>query len=285
MAHHQRVSLILGLITPFMARARAPALALAAFVAAGCPPGGGETETETEGGTATGEPAEGSICSRYVACLEVIDPAGSKAADAQFGASGSCWGESLADQLGCVDGCVDGLEAAHAAHDQVITCESPSPPSDAVLEVGIAVFDPNDAFADPVFGPLRPGDPLEMVRGGQGLLMFPIALRGARFEYAADPLDYDDPKMPQVDLWMDVDGFNIGFAGHFARVYNYPIPFKPAEAGVVQFLYIAIIVPDEITEPQALDGKLGHLWIEFQPYEEAPIVREMDVTIVVQDGV
>lgn len=270
-----------GLLTSL---ARAPALALAVLIAAGCPPGGNDDESTTSEGT--GEPAEGSVCARYVACLEALDDADQAEAEARYGAAGSCWGEALGDQITCVDACIDGLAAAHQGHAAVVTCEAPSPPSDAVLEVGVALFDPEDAFADPVFGALRPGDPLEMVRGGQGLLMFPIALRGARFEYAADPLDYDDPKMPQVDLWMDIDGFNIGFGGHFARVYNYPIPFRPAEEeGTVKFLYIAIIVPDEISDPQALNGRVGHLWIEFQPYEEAPIIREMDVMIVVNDGV
>ncbi|MEZ4448716.1 MAG: hypothetical protein R3B09_04485 [Nannocystaceae bacterium] len=249
----------------------------------GCPPGGG-TATSDDDTSGTGDPAAGTVCERHVACLGVIDSAAQKAADAEVGSHGACWTEPLASQEACVAACIHDLDAAHQAHADVVTCDAPSPPDDAILEIGVALFDPNEPLAEPSFGPLAPGDPLTMVRGGQGLLMFPIALRGARFPIADDPLDYDDPKMPQVDLWLDIDGFNIGFGDHFARVYNYPIPFRPLTADSVQFLYIAIIVPDEISDPKALEGKAAHLWLEFFPYEEASLVRELDLTIVVPDA-
>ncbi len=271
---------------PSTLRACAPLLALAllALTAAGCPPPSGDddgAETTTTGGDVSSE-----LCTRYVSCVGEINPAGLAETELLLGAEGTCWGEAIAAQAACVDQCSEGLSKAHLDYPDSATCEPPDDLSDAVFEVGRAIFDENDPFADPVWAPLPDGGALEMVRGGQGLLMFPIGLRGANFITADDPTDFGDPKMPQVDMWMDIDGFNIGFAGHFARIYNYPIPFKPLDGadGILEFLYIAVIVPDEISDPYELNGREGHIWIELHPFGEASLLREIDVEVVVADN-
>ena len=229
-----------------------------------------------EGGEGGEPPADDDlICARYLACAAAGDL---KALEARLGAAGACWSDVLAEQRACVDECVAGL-AERAA------CEPPSAGNDAVLELGQAIFDPLDPFAPPTWGRLAAGDRMPIVRGGQGLLMLGLGLRGANFEIAADPFDFADPKMPQIDLWMDVDGYNVGYAGHFARVYNYPIPFKARDddPSALEFLYVAILVPDAITDPAVLDGRPGHIWVELHPYGEASIIRELDVIVAAED--
>lgn len=263
-------------------RPRALALAQALLLAA-CPTPSGETET----GTSTTSDTEGAVanklCIRYVDCVAEVNPGGLSEVDGRLGEAGTCWSEAIADQDACVDECAAGLAKANLDYPSAATCEPPAEQSDAVFEIGQAIFDPEDPFAEPSWAPLADGDTIEMVRGGQGLLMFAVGLRGANFVIAEDPTDFADPMMPQVDMWMDIDGYNIGYAGHFARIYNYPIPFRPLDGadGIVEFLYVAVIVPDEISEPIVLDGQPGHIWIELFPYEEASILRELDVVIEV----
>ena len=55
--------------------------------------------------------------------------------------------------------------------------------------------------------PVEDGDELLMVLGGQGLLMFPMPLRGSGFTLADDPSDYTDPATPLFDMYLDIEGF------------------------------------------------------------------------------
>ncbi|MEZ4380079.1 MAG: hypothetical protein R3A79_01935 [Nannocystaceae bacterium] len=269
---------------PAPGRPRALALALAGLVLTACPTTMGETETTASGtDTDTDGGVANKLCVRYVGCVGEVNPGGLSAIDGRLGEAGTCWSEAIVDQDACVDECAAGLTKANLDHPSVAACAPPAEQSDAVFEIGQAIFDPEDPFAEPTWAPLSAGDTIEMVRGGQGLLMFAIGLRGANFVIAENPTQFDDPMMPQVDMWMDIDGYNIGYGGHFARIYNYPIPFRPLDGadGIVEFLYVAVIVPDEISEPVVLDGQPGHLWIQLFPYEEAPILRELDVVIEV----
>ena len=246
---------------PTAARAAALRPLLACALVLACVGEGGDPPAEDD-----------HICERYLACAPSSD------LEARISAAGACWSDVLAEQRACVDECAAGLAER--------ACEPPDAGNDAVLELGQAIFDPLDPFAPPTWGRLAAGDRMPIVRGGQGLLMLGLGLRGANFEIAADPFDFADPKMPQIDLWMDVDGYNVGYAGHFARVYNYPIPFKPREddPSALEFLYVAILVPDAITDPAVLDGRSGHIWLELHPYGEASIVRELDVIVAVDDA-
>jgi len=281
--HHGRVKPASSPTPRVRASARPLALALLGLLLGACPQGTGDDDG-AETTTTSGEIAS-PLCTMYVACVAEVNPAGLSEIDGRLGETGMCWGQAITDQAECVDECTAGLSKANLDFPSSEACEPPKDLSDAVFEIGQAIFDPDDPFADPVWAPLANGGTLEMVRGGQGLLMFPVGLRGANFITADDPGDFGDPKMPQVDMWVDIDGYNIGFAGHFARIYNYPIPFRPLAGadGIFEFLYIAVIVPDEISDPFVLNGKAGHIWIELFPYEEASILRELDVTIVVAD--
>lgn len=263
------------------------ALALALTVPLlACPGTGNEGDADGDTGSDTSGEVS-TLCTLYVACINEVDPVSASDLDLRLGKEGSCWHDPIAAQAKCVDECAAGLSKAELDYPSDELCETPSHFNDAIFEIGQAIFDPDDPFADPAWAPLATGDSLELVLGGQGLLMFPIGLRGANFVIADEPSDFADPKMPKVDMWMDIEGYNIGFAGHFARIYNYPIPFRPLNGSpdINEFLYIAVIVPDEISDPKVLDGKPGHLWIELNPYDDEPILREADVTVSVSgDG-
>jgi hypothetical protein len=111
--------------------------------------------------------------------------------------------------------------------------------------------------------PVENGDELVMVLGGQGLLMFPMPLRGKGFTLADDPSDYTDPSTPIFDMYLDIEGFDLDFGGHFKRLSNYPVPFEILPDGTYEFVYITLFVPDELTDPCDIDGLPGQLHAEL----------------------
>ncbi len=129
------------------------------------------------------------------------------------------------------------------------------------------------------------GDELEMVLGGQGLLMFPMPVRGGGFELPPDPSDYNHPKIPLLDATVDIDGFNTGTGGHFIYLANYRIPFTVRGDGDYQFNYVALIIPDDVEDYTVLDGRPAHVHAELSPHGlEDPLVFDRDV-IIDTDGV
>lgn len=131
------------------------------------------------------------------------------------------------------------------------------------------------------FVEVEQGDELLMVLGGQGLLMFPMPIRGGGFVLPDDPSDYTDPKVPILDMHLDIDGFNIGFGGHFARIANYPIPFEVLDDDTYEFIYVTIFVPDELANPCDIDEQPGHLHAELETADNQLLVVDLDVSIEV----
>ncbi|HLT38889.1 MAG TPA: hypothetical protein VK034_21525 [Enhygromyxa sp.] len=125
------------------------------------------------------------------------------------------------------------------------------------------------------------GDSLLMVLGGQGLLMFPMPIRGHGFTLPENPKDYTHPDIPLLDIHLDIEGFNIGFGGHFSRIANYPIPFSILADGTYEFVYITIFVPDELQDPCAIDGLPGELYAELDTADGDTLTWERSVVIEV----
>jgi hypothetical protein len=135
-------------------------------------------------------------------------------------------------------------------------------------EGGDGNTNPDDAWiamgqGEQGWSPVENGDKLVMVLGGQGLLMFPMPLRGAGFTLADDPSDYTDPATPIFDMYLDIEGFDLDFGGHFKRLSNYPVPFEVLPDGTYEFVYITLFVPDELTDPCDIDGLPGELHAEL----------------------
>jgi hypothetical protein len=129
--------------------------------------------------------------------------------------------------------------------------------------------------------PVENGDELVMVLGGQGLLMFPMPLRGKGFTLADDPSDYTDPKTPIFDMYLDIDGFDLDFGGHFKRLSNYPVPFEILPDGTYEFVYITLFVPDELTDPCDIDGLPGQLHAELDVVDGYVLTWDRSVVISV----
>jgi len=127
------------------------------------------------------------------------------------------------------------------------------------------------------------GDALRMVLGGQGLLMFPMPIRARGFTLPDNPQNYTDPKIPKLNIHLDIEGFNIGFGGHFSRIANYPVPFTILDDGTYEFIYITIFVPDALADPCDIDGLPGSFGATLRTADGDELKWERDVIIAVPD--
>ena len=270
---------------------RLPAVGALALLLPACPPGGQTTETDSESDSETvsvtisdsdsdtGDPPL-TDCERYVACYQAAIPDNDGMIPGKYGDDGSCWQGTAAEQAKCRDDCETGLLQYHIAFPDLEECALP--PTDVTFTIGEALIeDTFDPFSPVTYRELADGDTVTVVLGGQGLLMFPIGMRGMNFETSPDPIDFDNPKMPIIDLTFDVDGFNIGAGGHFFRLANYPVYFKPIDGGALEHLYVTMIVPDELPFDQCpnLDGASAHLEITLWTYENPPVKQEINLKL------
>lgn len=256
-------------------------------VLAGCPlphqtSESGDSETGTSGstGATTGASEIPAVCARWVGCTAEIDPKTAAEMTAQYGEGGSCWQLDDAEQAGCVAFCDAQLRQYGDAFPEVEACRYEDIVGTVEFALGEALFNPEDPLEEPVYRELGPDDTIRIVRGGQGLLMLPLAVRGRGFESPADPDDWDNPRMPHINLWVDIEGFNLGFGGHFARVNDYPIGFVPIDdKGTLEHLYIAVLVPDGIVDPEQLTSKPGKIWAELRTYKQPTVAREYSFVV------
>ena len=133
-------------------------------------------------------------------------------------------------------------------------------------------------FGDTAFTPLHDGDALPVVWGGQGAAMFPLPVRGAEFVLPDPPSDYTSELAPLFDFELDIEGYNDGPGGHFKRAANYPITFEVLPDGSYEFLYVAVLLPDEL-DPGVLEGLPAHLWARLRPHGSAPFEVEYDLVV------
>ncbi len=167
-------------------------------------------------------------------------------------------------------------ESATTAVDATDTDTPPSTtdgPPTGTVELGWGI----DSFT-----PLQDGGEFRVVWGTQGAAMFPMPVRASGITLPDDPSDFLDPRAPKMNLELDIEGHNDGFGGHFKRIANYAMTFEVLDDGTYEFLYVAILIPDD-KDPLELAGLPAHLWVEVTPYDSPPIVVEYDLTVVVDD--
>lgn len=111
---------------------------------------------------------------------------------------------------------------------------------------GVTEFNPYDGVLPIVVGP-------------QGLAMFSVPLRGAGFYNPPDP-GFDNPDMPILQAWVDVEGHENGPGGHFNEVIDYPALFYPSLElpGALEGPAVWLVIPDDV-EPEQLPGLAAHL--------------------------
>jgi len=220
------------------------------------------------------------VCVVFVDCVKAVDAAEGAKAEDIYGPYGSCWEGTEDEAAACLAICDGQLRSFAMAFPDRDECDPSGIETDAEFEIGAAVFDPDDPLALPVYKPLAAGDPIQIVRGGQGLLMLPLGLRGRDFVITEEPNDWDNPKIPKVDLWVDVDGFNTGFGGHFAMLNNYAVGFVDIDGkGTLEHMYIAVLVPDTVTDATALVGRSGQIHVELQTYNQPAAIRDLDFVV------
>ncbi len=135
-------------------------------------------------------------------------------------------------------------------------------------------------WGDGEYIPISDGAEFPIVRGGQGLEMFPMPLRGAEFYLPGNPTTWMDETGPLVDLEMDIEGFNDGPQGHFKRIANHTLTWIVHEDGTYESEYLPIIIPDGLDSAE-LEGTTAHLWVRLRPHEQPELVMELDVTVTV----
>jgi len=132
------------------------------------------------------------------------------------------------------------------------------------------------------FHPLEEGGDLEVVFGSQGSAMFPIIIRGSEFPLPEDTTDWMHEEAPTIELWLDIEGHNDGFGGHFKRIDNYPLGFESVGDGTYDSTFVAVLLPDD-KQPEDLEGLPATLWVELTPFESAPINAEVNLTVALGD--
>ena len=234
-----------------------------------------------ETGGETGGPSEvPEVCQLYVACMEAFDATEGDKAAKTYGEGGSCWDGDEVAQAQCLEVCDTQLRNYAAAFPDLTACDASKIVTDVEFEIGEAVFDPVDPLLDPVYRPVTQGDHLTVVRGGQGLLMLPIGLHGRNFVITADPNDWNNPRIPKVDVVVDIEGFNVGLGGHFAKLSNYAVGFvETATAGELEHMYIALLVPDAVSDPTMLTGKPGKMQVTLHTFNKPAAVRGLEFVV------
>jgi hypothetical protein len=153
------------------------------------------------------------------------------------------------------------------------TPESTGEPNPAWIEIG---------WGQDEYRRLAAGDAFEIVWGTQGSAMFPIIVRGGGFQLPPDPLDWQHANAPIAELWLDIEGHNDGFGGHYKRIANYQMGFEILEDGTYESTFIAIILPDG-SDPEAIEGLPATLWFEIDPADTAPVAVQLDLTVALGD--
>ncbi len=176
--------------------------------------------------------------------------------------------------MGCEPSSVAGPDTG-ATEDTAGTTDAASSESTAGPGV-VGTFEVG--WGDTEFNALADGDTLQVVWGGQGAAMFPLPLRGSEFVLPDPPDDYTSKQAPLFDLEIDIEGYNNDVGGHFRRLANYPITFTVLPDGTYEFVYVAVLLPDEI-DPPVLNGMPAHLWARLRPYGSAALEVEFDLVV------
>jgi hypothetical protein len=102
-----------------------------------------------------------------------------------------------------------------------------------------------------------------VVVGPQGLAMFSVPLRGRGFHNPANP-GFENPDIPILQAWVDVEGHAESPGGHLAEVVDYPALFYPSfdDPGLLEGVAVWLVLPDTV-DPSTLLGEEARLHVEM----------------------
>ncbi len=120
---------------------------------------------------------------------------------------------------------------------------------------------------------------LPVVVGPQGLSMFSLPLRGNGFYNPSSP-GFDNPEVPMLQAWVDVDGHHESPGGHLSEVVDYPALFYPTldDPEVLQGVAVWLVIPDGV-DPNTLVGLRAHLHAELLDFEGLRLTDDHDLVI------
>lgn len=120
-------------------------------------------------------------------------------------------------------------------------------------------------------------DVLPVFVGPQGLDMFSLPLRGSGFPVPPQPVDFDDPDLPVLTMWVDVQGYEP----HLAEVSDYVVPFSPDVDSPADYEYVAVwlTIPDDVS-PEDLVALPAHLHAELDTADGQHLEADYDVAVV-----
>lgn len=146
--------------------------------------------------------------------------------------------------------------------------ETDTEPGQAWLEVGFGTTEFN------AFEGLLP-----VVVGPQGLYMFSMPLRGQGFYNPPDP-SFDNPDMPILQAWVEIDGYELTDQGRFNEVVDYPALFYPSqsEPGVLEGPAVWLVLPDGV-DPEQIVGLDARLHAELVDVDGLVLVDDHELVI------
>ncbi|MEM7159062.1 MAG: hypothetical protein AAF799_39865 [Myxococcota bacterium] len=124
---------------------------------------------------------------------------------------------------------------------------------------------------------------LPVVTGPQGLSMFSMPIRGAGF-YTPPMPSFDNPDMPMLQAWVDIEGLNDSPGGHFNEVNDYPALFYPSfdDPGTLEGPAVWLVLPDAV-EAEDIDGMPALLHAELLDADGLFFVEEYELVVEVSD--
>lgn len=120
---------------------------------------------------------------------------------------------------------------------------------------------------------------LPVVVGPQGLYMFSLPLRGRGFYNPPDP-SFDNPDMPILQAWVEIDGYELTDQGRFNEVVDYPALFYPSgsEPGVLEGPAVWLVLPDGV-DPEEIVGLDARLHAELVDVDGLVLVDEHQLVV------
>jgi len=120
---------------------------------------------------------------------------------------------------------------------------------------------------------------LPVVIGPQGLSMFSMPIRGGGFYNPPDP-SFDNPDMPMLHAWVEIEGYELSEGGYFNEVVDYPALFYPSldNDGILEGPAVWLVLPNQV-DPLEIVGRTAFLRAELVDRDGLVLVDEYELVV------